>query len=177
MPWHGAPGRATTLAVNLSRAQLRQPGMVSDVQDALRANDLAPQQLVLEVTESLAAQDALVLSTLHGIRALGVALSLDDFGTGYSSLSCLHELPVNFVKVDRSFVSQAQNSAYHRVLIEATIRMAQTLGLGTVAEGIETQEQADLMAMLGCDKGQGYLYSKPLETAALVAWVQARSVD
>jgi diguanylate cyclase (GGDEF)-like protein/PAS domain S-box-containing protein len=169
-----ASGHSPTLAVNLSRAQLRQAGLVADVQDALRANGLSPEQLVLEVTESLAAQDAVVLSTLHAIRELGVALSLDDFGTGYSSLSCLHELPVNYVKVDRSFVSQAEVSAYHRVLIEATIRMAQTLGLETVAEGIETAGQAELMATLGCDKGQGYLYSKPLEFDALVAWVHQR---
>jgi predicted signal transduction protein with EAL and GGDEF domain len=173
MPF-GSPENAITLAVNLSRAQLLQAGLTADVQDALRANGLSPQQLVLEVTESLAAQDELVLSTLHALRVLGVALSLDDFGTGYSSLSCLHELPVNYVKVDRSFVSQAQNSAYHRVMIEATIRMAQTLGLATVAEGIETVGQAALMATLGCDKGQGYLYSKPLEAHALVAWVQER---
>jgi diguanylate cyclase (GGDEF)-like protein/PAS domain S-box-containing protein len=176
MPCVSTLGVVPTLAVNLSRAQLRQSGLVADVQDALRANGLSPQQLVLEVTESLAAQDAVVLATLHAIRELGVALSLDDFGTGYSSLSCLHELPVNYVKVDRSFVSQAETSAYHRVLIEATIRMAQTLGLGTVAEGIETQGQAALMAALGCDKGQGYLYSKPLEMQDLVAWVQARVV-
>lgn len=176
MPARAQDGVEVTLAVNLSRAQLRQPGLVSEVQDALRANGLSPQQLLLEVTESLAAQDAVVLATLHGIRALGVRLSLDDFGTGYSSLSCLHELPVSFVKVDRSFVSQAQTSDYHRVLIEATIRMAQTLGLGTVAEGIETTGQAQLMAQLGCDKGQGYLYSKPLEMPDMVAWVQARQV-
>jgi EAL domain-containing protein (putative c-di-GMP-specific phosphodiesterase class I) len=175
MPFGPVRDQPPTLAVNLSRAQLRQPGLVADVQDALRANGLAPQQLVLEVTESLAAQDALVLSTLHDLRGLGVALSLDDFGTGYSSLSCLHELPVNYVKVDRSFVSQAQTSAYHRVLIEATIRMAQTLQLGTVAEGIETEGQAALMGALGCDKGQGYLFSKPLEAQSLVAWVQART--
>lgn len=176
VPVFAAAGTEVTLAVNLSRAQLRQPGLVAEVQEALRTNGLAPQQLLLEVTESLAAQDAVVLATLHGIRALGVRLSLDDFGTGYSSLSCLHELPVSFVKVDRSFVSQAPTSDYHRVLIEATIRMAQTLGLGTVAEGIETTAQAQLMAQLGCDKGQGYLYSKPLEMPDLVAWVQARDV-
>jgi EAL domain-containing protein (putative c-di-GMP-specific phosphodiesterase class I) len=175
MPFVPTMDPPVTLAVNLSRAQLRQAGLVEEVRDAIRANGLSAQQLVLEVTESLAAQDELVLSTLHAIRAMGVALSLDDFGTGYSSLSCLHELPVNFVKVDRSFVSQAQTSAYHRVLIEATIRMAQTLGLGTVAEGIETEGQARLMAELGCDKGQGYLYSKPLEAPALVEWVQARA--
>jgi diguanylate cyclase (GGDEF)-like protein/PAS domain S-box-containing protein len=164
-----------TVAVNLSRAQLRQPGLAADVLDAVRDAGMSPQQLVLEVTESLAAQDELVLSTLHDIRALGVALSLDDFGTGYSSLSCLHELPVNFVKIDRSFVITAQSSEYHRVLIEATIRMAQALHLGTVAEGIETAEHAALMAQLGCHKGQGYLYSKPLEAQALVEWIQARA--
>ena len=163
-----------TVAVNLSRAQLRQPGLASDVLEALRASGMSPQQLVLEVTESLAAQDELVLTTLHEIRALGVALSLDDFGTGYSSLSCLHELPVNFVKIDRSFVIEAQNSEYHRVLIEATIRMAQALHLGTVAEGIETVDQAALMAELGCHKGQGYLYSRPLDPQMLIEWIQAR---
>ncbi len=163
-----------TVAVNLSRAQLRQPGLAADVLDALRAAGMAAQQLVLEVTESLAAQDELVLATLHEIRALGVALSLDDFGTGYSSLSCLHELPVNFVKIDRSFVIEAQSSEYHRVLIEATIRMAQALKLGTVAEGIETPEQAALMAELGCNKGQGYLYSRPLDAQTLIDWIQAR---
>jgi EAL domain-containing protein (putative c-di-GMP-specific phosphodiesterase class I) len=102
-------------------------------------------------------------------------LSLDDFGTGYSSLSCLHELPVNAVKIDRSFVSLALESDYHRVMIEATIRMAQTLGLSTVAEGIESQEQAALMKQLGCGKGQGYLYSPPLKAQALDAWVRQRA--
>lgn len=165
-----------TVAVNLSRAQLRQPGLVDDVQAVLRDSGLNAEQLVLEVTESLAAQDEGVQATLRDIRALGVALSLDDFGTGYSSLSCLHELPVNVVKIDRSFVSQAMGSDYHRVMIEATIRMAQTLGLTTVAEGIETPEQAALMRHLGCGKGQGYLYSQPLTAEALEHWTQARRV-
>ena len=107
MPFAAAGAVAPTLAANQSRAQLRQPGLVADMQDAWRANGLSPQQLVLEVSESLAAQDEVVLTTLHAPRALGAALSLDDFGTGYSSLSCLHELPVNGVKIDRSFVSRA----------------------------------------------------------------------
>jgi diguanylate cyclase (GGDEF)-like protein/PAS domain S-box-containing protein len=161
-----------SLAVNLSRAQLRQPGLISDITDAVRANNMSPQQLVLEVTESLAAQDAEVQNILRDIRAMGVGLALDDFGTGYSSLSCLHELPVNIVKIDRSFVSQASESEYHRVLIEATLRVARTLGLDTVAEGIETPEQSALMASMGCEKGQGYLFSKPLELNALLAWAR-----
>jgi diguanylate cyclase (GGDEF)-like protein/PAS domain S-box-containing protein len=164
-----------TVSVNLSRAQLRQAGLVTGIFDVLYASGMAPQQLILEVTESLAAQDEAVKSVLNEIRALGVALSLDDFGTGYSSLSCLHELPVDVVKIDQSFVAQALSSDYHRVMIEATIRMAQTLGLGTVAEGIETEEQSALMAALGCGKGQGYLYSPPLAAEALVQWVASRS--
>ena len=166
-----------SVAVNLSRAQLRTTTMADDVLAVMREFDIRPDQLILEVTESLAAQDQVVQSTLHQIKALGVALSLDDFGTGYSSLSCLHELPVSTVKIDRSFVSQAQSSDYHRVLIEATIRMAQTLGLSTVAEGIETEGQADLMRSLGCGKGQGYLYSKPLEIENLMAWISAKAAS
>ena len=166
-----------SVAVNLSRAQLRDTGMADVVLAVMREFDIRPEQLILEVTESLAAQDQVVQSTLHSIKALGVALSLDDFGTGYSSLSCLHELPVSTVKIDRSFVNQAQSSDYHRVLIEATIRMAQTLVLSTVAEGIETTEQADLMRTLGCGKGQGYLFSKPLDVETLVTWIKAQTYE
>lgn len=164
-----------TLSVNLSRAQLREPGLVTDVRDALRAFQMEPHQLVLEVTESLAAQDAQVHSTLQALRAMGVALSLDDFGTGYSSLSCLHELPVNSVKIDKSFISQLGDSQYHRVLVEATLRVAQALDLGTVAEGIETREQAEMVAGMGCAKGQGYWFGRPMDAAALVEWVQQRT--
>ncbi|MBC7703257.1 MAG: EAL domain-containing protein, partial [Rhodoferax sp.] len=94
-----------------------------------------------------------------------------DFGTGYSSLSSLHELPVNTVKIDRSFVAEAVSSAHHRVLIEATIRVARSLGMGTVAEGIETREQAALLQELGCHKGQGYFFCKPLPPAELLQWL------
>jgi len=164
-----------TVSVNLSRAQLRQAGFPAKLSELLYSAGLAPGALMLEVTESLAAQDEGIQAILREIRALGVALSLDDFGTGYSSLSCLHELPVNQVKIDRSFVSQALTSNYHRVMIAATINMARTLGLQTVAEGIETTEQAALMADLGCGKGQGYLFSRPLNAGDLERWAQARS--
>lgn len=168
------PEAPPSVSVNLSRAQLREPGLVELVRDALRNAQMEPHQLVLEVTESLAAQDALVQSTLQALRAMGVALSLDDFGTGYSSLACLHELPVHSIKIDRSFVSLLDKSEYHRVLIEATLKVAATLQLGTVAEGIETEAQARQMADLGCEKAQGYWIARPMPLNELVSWIQGR---
>ncbi|WP_296510920.1 bifunctional diguanylate cyclase/phosphodiesterase [Rhodoferax sp.] len=168
------PEAPPSVSVNLSRAQLREPGLVELVRDALRNAHMEPHQLVLEVTESLAAQDALVQSTLQALRAMGVALSLDDFGTGYSSLACLHELPVHSIKIDRSFVSLLDQSEYHRVLIEATLKVAATLQLGTVAEGIETEAQARQMADLGCEKAQGYWIARPMPLNELVSWIQGR---
>jgi diguanylate cyclase (GGDEF)-like protein len=159
------------LAVNLSRGQLGQPGYIASVERVLATSGMNPQQLQLEVTESLAAQDESVRACLVGLKALGLTLALDDFGTGYSSLASLHLLPVDTVKIDRSFVSEAVTSAHHRVLIEATVRVAKSLNMGTVAEGIETAGQASVVRSLGCEKGQGYLFSKPLQAAELTRWL------
>ncbi len=167
-----APG---SLAVNLSPLQLRTAGLIAGVQACLADSGIAPASLQLEVTESLAAQDDAARERLRELKALGVRIALDDFGTGYSSLACLHQLPVDTVKVDRSFVVHAEASAYHRALIEATIRVAQTLGMDTVAEGIETASQAALMQALHCDRGQGYLYARPLEAQALADWCRQRA--
>lgn len=176
MQWQGslstrAPG---TLAVNLSRAQLSLPSLVDDVDNILKSTGMQPQQLQLEITESLAAQDEDIQTRLRQLKALGVTLALDDFGTGYSSLACLHLMPVDTVKIDRSFVSPSETSNHHRVLIEATIRVAQSLGMSTVAEGIELQGQADLLKAMHCDKGQGYLFSKPLPADEVVKWLSTR---
>jgi EAL domain-containing protein (putative c-di-GMP-specific phosphodiesterase class I) len=167
------------LAVNLSRAQLEREGVAHEIYAVLERCGMAAEQLQLEVTESLAAQGAHVQANLRALKNLGLRLALDDFGTGYSSLACLHQLPVDTVKVDRSFVQHAETVEYHRVLIEATIRVARTLGMTTVAEGIETPGQAALMAQLDCDRGQGYLYSRPLVAEDLARWArdQARTAD
>ena len=176
MQWQQRLGSAgpQQMAVNMSRAQLQRSALVDDVRAVLLATGMAPAQLQLEVTESLAAQDERVQTTLRELKALGVRLALDDFGTGYSSLACLHQMPVDTVKVDRSFVKHAETVEYHRVLIEATIRVARTMGMTTVAEGIETEGQAELMRTLTCDRGQGYLFSRPLEAADLEAWARAQ---
>jgi diguanylate cyclase (GGDEF)-like protein len=162
------------LAVNLSRAQLAEPGWPAVVRDVLAQNGMRPDQLQLEVTESLAAQDQQVQQRLHELKAIGVTLALDDFGTGYSSLSSLHQLPVDTVKIDRSFVCQADTSHHHRVLIEATVKVAQSLGMSTVAEGIETEAQAAAVRAQACAKGQGYLFSRPLASPDLIAWLSER---
>ncbi|MGE0310846.1 MAG: putative bifunctional diguanylate cyclase/phosphodiesterase [Lautropia sp.] len=166
------------LAVNLSRTQLGDPTLAAQVAGILEREGLPAARLQLEVTESQAAQDETVQQRLRELKALGVTLALDDFGTGYSSLSSLHQLPVDVVKIDRSFVSQLESSPHHRVLIEATVLVAKSLGMGTVAEGIETPAQYDALAGgLGIDKGQGYLISRPLGADELLRWLDARTAD
>ncbi|UVW26960.1 bifunctional diguanylate cyclase/phosphodiesterase [Massilia sp. H6] len=173
MDWRARLGQDAPrlVAVNLSRAQLGQPGWIDNVRRILELTGMPAGQLQLEVTESLAAQDQGIQQRLHELKALGIELALDDFGTGYSSLSSLHLLPVDTVKIDRSFVSQADTSEHHRVLIEATVKVAQSLGMKTVAEGIETQSQADVVRAQCCGKGQGYFFSRPLAAPDLLAWL------
>ena len=166
---HSAP----MISVNLSRAQLAEPEIVQQVHLALQSSGLEAQQLQLEVTESLAAQDQHVQVRLHALKALGLSLALDDFGTGYSSLASLHLMPVDVVKIDRSFVNQSESSAHHRVLIEATVKVACSLGMKTVAEGIETEGQAAILTALDCDKGQGYLYARPMPADEVPGWLAA----
>ena len=163
------------VAVNLSIAQLHQANLLEQISSALTEFALPPDSLQLEITESMAAQDAAVRLTLAELRKVGIRLALDDFGTGYSSLSCLHLLPINTVKIDRSFVIEAERSAYHRTLIEATLQVAASLDLVTVAEGIETQAQADLITSLGCGRGQGYLFSRPIDVSSLATWLTTAS--
>ena len=154
-----APG---SISVNLSRAQLCQGDLVDTVQHELLRTGMQPQWLRLEVTETLAMQDGGALAVLHRLKGLGVSLALDDFGTGYSSLACLHEIPVDVLKIDRSFVSQLAQSNHRRVLIQATVLVARALDIRTVAEGVETAEQAQLLNELGCSMAQGFLFGRPM---------------
>ncbi len=168
------------MSVNLSRAQLLDGAVCAKVRRALSRSGLPAACLQLEVTESLAVQDEQIQARLLELKALGLTLALDDFGTGYSSLASLHQLPIDVIKIDRSFVSQVTTSLHHRVLIEAIVQVAQSLGLGTVAEGIETEAQAAILTTLRCQKGQGFLYSKALPqdpaTRSLTACVRTCEV-
>ena len=157
--------------VNVSARQLLDPGFPADVQDALDVSGLPARALTLEMTESmLLADPELGVQRLCELRALGVSVALDDFGTGYSSLSHLKVLPVDALKIDKSFVDDLADG--HTVWVQAIVGLAAVLGLGVTAEGVEHERQAALLRGLRCDRGQGYLFARPLpatEAEALLA--------
>jgi PAS domain S-box-containing protein len=162
------------VSVNVSALQLAEPGFVREVADVLHASGMAPANLCLEITETAAMHDlAETADRLRELRALGVVLALDDFGTGYSSLTLLRHLPVDLVKMDRSFVAHLTSDAQDAVLARLIIDAAHAMGMQVCAEGVETPEQARQLTALGCDRAQGWFYSRahpPGETldAALV---------
>ncbi len=162
-----------TIAVNLSARQLQHPGVVDEVRAALAAAGLDPQSLVLEITETaIMEQMDAAITILTELRRLGVRLALDDFGTGYSSLSYLQRLPVDILKIDRSFVVGVARSIEDSALARGILTLAQTLGLETIAEGIETAEQLATLRELGCQLGQGYFFARPLGPAAVDALLE-----
>lgn len=156
------------MTVNLSVKQFQDEGLVSYIQEKLKEYDLSPSQFELELTESLLMENLeLVVAKLEEIKQLGVIISIDDFGTGYSSLGYLKRLPVNIVKVDRSFVMDIPNDQDDMEITAAVIAMAHSLNYEVVAEGVETVEQLDFLRSCGCDYGQGYLFSKPIDSEEL----------
>jgi EAL domain-containing protein (putative c-di-GMP-specific phosphodiesterase class I) len=154
---------APKVTVNVSGQQLHDAGFVSIVRDSLRRSGLDAWRLVLEVTETtVAGDDPQALSALRELRGHGVKVAIDDFGTGYSNLSRLAGLPIDVLKLDRSFVAQIEHSPRILALVRNIIAMARDLDLLTVAEGVETQEQADLLRAVGAPEGQGWLWSAPV---------------
>jgi EAL domain-containing protein (putative c-di-GMP-specific phosphodiesterase class I) len=151
------------VTVNVSGRQLARPEFLSEVETALERSGLEPATLGLEITESVLLKDAsLPRSTLEAVRARGVRVLLDDFGTGYSSLSRLKGIPVDAIKVDRSFVDGLGAEQDDTAIVSAIVDIADSLGLGTIAEGVETVEQLEALEGLGCQGAQGYLFAKPL---------------
>ena len=165
------PGAASlTACVNLSSIQLRHPGLAGAVEEALRLSGLAPQHLVVELTEASLVNDMEAAATeLQKLRHLGVRVALDDFGTGYSSMSHLLRLPVDIIKIDRSFVSAMDKGGQGSEIAAALVTLGRSLGLQTVSEGIEESPQLDALRSLHCELGQGYLFAKPMEAQQLGA--------
>ncbi len=164
-------GLRMRVAINLSVHQLRQPDLVERVVKALERYRIDPSLLTCEITESTAMDDTRVtLQKIEQLSAVGVHLSIDDFGTGYSSLSYLRQLAAEELKIDRSFVMDLATNADARAIVDAVVKLAQALGLKVVAEGVETEEQQEILRKLGCNELQGYLFAKPMPAAALALW-------
>lgn len=158
------------LSVNISVTQFRHPELVADVAAVLASTGLPAHMLDLEITESVVIDDfEVAMETLRKLKALGVRLVLDDFGTGYSSLSYLQRLPIDVVKIDKTFVDNLGVDKVNTAVIEAVMGLSRALGFEVVAEGVEQDEQVVQLRLLGCKMGQGYLFSKPLPSDQISA--------
>jgi EAL domain-containing protein (putative c-di-GMP-specific phosphodiesterase class I) len=166
------------LAVNVSPAQFELGDVVHDVQEALAKSGLPADRLDLEITEGVFVDTGhAATAALKRLQGLGVGVALDDFGTGYSSLSYLGRLPIDTLKIDRSFICNLPGDSEARAIVAAVVTLSHTLGKGVVAEGIETTEQADLLTSLGCEIGQGYLFGRPVAAEELRARLASSERD
>ncbi|MEZ5938827.1 MAG: EAL domain-containing protein [Hyphomonadaceae bacterium] len=167
-----------TVAVNLSPEQMRNPSIVQVVVSALSSAELDPGRLEIEITESVLMKDSEAnLRTLHALREVGVKIALDDFGTGFSSLSYLRTFPFDKLKIDQSFVRDIHKTPENQAIVRAIISLARDLGMRCTAEGVENEQQAAILASLGCTEVQGYLFSRPVPAAELPKKPAAQSAD
>jgi EAL domain-containing protein (putative c-di-GMP-specific phosphodiesterase class I) len=161
--WRAAGLPAVRIAVNVSPLQLRHRGFIAEVEEAIGIDAQAAAGLELEITENMIMEDVKQsIASLQAIRAMGVSIAIDDFGTGFSSLGYLSKLPVDTLKIDRSFVIDMTASPQGLALVSTIITLAHSLKLKVVAEGVETEEQSRLLRLLNCNEMQGYLFSKPV---------------
>jgi EAL domain-containing protein (putative c-di-GMP-specific phosphodiesterase class I) len=171
--WH-QNGASLNVAVNLAADMLREPELVEIVEAHLESTDALPEWLTLEVTESAVMADPEQASvTLARLRRIGVRISIDDFGTGYSSLAYLRDLPLNEVKIDRSFVTEMDSREQDACIVRSVIDLGHNLGLQVVAEGVEAQVTVERLAGMGCDHVQGFHFSRPLPPVEFATWLTA----
>ncbi len=173
--WINAGLKPLRIAVNVSARQLRRRDFCETVANALTTSGLPPELLELEITESSVMenpQEAILI--LERLGRMGVTLAIDDFGTGYSSLAYLKLFPIDHLKIDRSFVADIEHDLNDRAIAFGTIALAHSLGLKVIAEGVETEDQLELLRANGCDEVQGFLFSRPLNSAAAFAFLHAR---
>lgn len=165
------------IAVNVSPAQLRET-LLDSVVDALRFHDVPPRLLELELTESAITSDGpAVLELLHRLRDLGLGIAIDDFGVGYSSLALLRRLPIDTLKIDRSFVAEVASNPQDVAIVEAILTMARSMSLRTIAEGVEVEPQHVALRVLGCEYAQGFHYDKPMPVAQAETWLTRTPVQ
>lgn len=165
------------VAVNVSPLQISQGDLVDDLENQLARWNLAPKYLEIEVTENCVMDDfENAIATLNDIREIGIDIAIDDFGTGYSSLNYLKRLPGHKVKIDRAFVQEMHEDSDDQAIVQAVISMSSQLGMQVLAEGVETDQQKDLLMHLGCNLMQGYLYSKPVAAADCLPWLTGHAL-
>lgn len=175
--WIDAGMPPLVVAVNLSASQFHDGALPERVQQLLEETALPPHCLELELTESVAASHPeTAIAMMDRLHALGIRLSIDDFGTGFSSLSQLKRFPIHTLKIDRSFVCDIGTDADDRAIVQAVVRMAHAMGLTTIAEGVETEEQAEFLLGQGCDMVQGFRYAQPMPVEAVPRWLEARDL-
>jgi len=164
--WRADHPELSRISVNLAGRQLAEPALLAAMEQAVEAAGLEPHHLCIDVTETaLLDGDPATRAALRRITGLGFGLGIDDFGTGSASLTCAGSVPADSIKIDRSHVAALPDSATDRAVVAAVVGLARTLGVATVAEGIETPEQLEELRRLGCDYGQGYLFSRPVDAA------------
>jgi EAL domain-containing protein (putative c-di-GMP-specific phosphodiesterase class I) len=159
--WRQESGLDLSVSVNVSARQLEETSLLFEVRRALAASGLPPAALTLELTESIMVAPERV-AAVHRLRRLGVRIALDDFGTGHSALSCLRKLPLDSIKIDRSFLEGLPDERGARLVFDAIVQLAWGLGLKTVVEGVESAAQQEYVEAAGCDLLQGFLFSRPL---------------
>jgi predicted signal transduction protein with EAL and GGDEF domain len=175
--WH-ARGHRIGISVNVSGRQLETDDLVQLVRTALASSGFPASSLTLEITETAIMKNVgAVISHLSALRGIGVRIAIDDFGTGYSSLAYLQQFPVDTLKIDRSFISTMAGSSESGTLIRTLVQLGKTLGLETVAEGIEETEQYEQLEREHCDSGQGFLYARPLEVDAVEEFLRCCTHD
>jgi EAL domain-containing protein (putative c-di-GMP-specific phosphodiesterase class I) len=175
--WDAKAGTKLPLyvGVNLSAIQVARDDIAEVVASALRSSGLSGERLTLELTESSIVQDpARAIRVFEALKALNATVAMDDFGTGYSSLAYLQRLPIDVLKIDKSFVTGMMRDTDSIAIVRAVLSLADALGMSTTAEGIETVELATTLAALGCSSGQGYFFAKPLEPEAALAYWKSR---
>jgi EAL domain-containing protein (putative c-di-GMP-specific phosphodiesterase class I) len=166
-----------SVSVNLSAKQLMHPGLLGQLKEILETTGLNARFLKLEVTESTVIERSeIALDVLSEIRALGISLSMDDFGTGYSSLSYLHQFPFERLKIDRSFVDKMDFDPKSEAIVRTILLLGKNLNMEVVAEGIESTRQLDLLQLLGCSLGQGFLFSRPINAVQCEQYLIERTL-
>lgn len=174
--WESICSESFAVSVNISPAQFQAGEIVNQVRDALTRNSLDPRRLELEVLESMAIDDSGSINTiLAKLRATDVSIALDDFGTGYSSLVYLTQLPANILKIDRGFIVNLLADERQQAIVERIISLAKVLGFTVVAEGVEEDAQARMLATMGCDVFQGFLFSRPLTVSDFEDFIARRN--